>query len=145
MSHIEVQPFESAQLQQIVDLWQRCELTRPWNDPVHDIHFCQQSQDSELLVLIRDGKVIGSVMVGHDGHRGWVYYLAVSPVFQRSGYGAFLLESAEQWLRENNVPKLNVMIRDGNKKAISFYRRLGFTQDEVVVMSKRYFDPRGGG
>ena len=83
-------------------------------------------------------------MVGHDGHRGWVYYLAVSPVFQRSGYGRLLMETAEEWLQEREVPKLNLMIRGGNKKVVDFYRRLGFEDDNVVVMGKRYFDPRGG-
>ena len=143
MSQIEIRPFEHANLKQVVDLWQRCELIRPWNDPVHDIQFCQQSQNSELLVLFRDEKLIGTVMVGHDGHRGWVYYLAVSPVFQRSGYGGFLMESAEEWLKDKSVPKLNLMVRDGNNKVMSFYRHLGFEEDRVVVLSKRYFDPRG--
>ncbi len=117
-------------------------MIMPWNDPVYDIQFSLSSTDSELLVLTREEKVIGTVMVGHDGHRGWIYYLAVSPVFQRSGYGRFLMVTAENWLKDRDVPKLNLMIRGGNKKALSFYKRLGFEDDNVVVMGKRYFDPR---
>ena len=144
MSNLDIQPFEQSQLKLVIELWQRCELIKPWNDPVHDIQFCLASTDSELLVLTREEKAIGTVMVGHDGHRGWVYYLAVSPVFQRSGYGRLLMETAEEWLQEREVPKLNLMIRGGNKKVVDFYRRLGFEDDNVVVMGKRYFDPRGG-
>ncbi|NKB63859.1 MAG: GNAT family acetyltransferase [Gammaproteobacteria bacterium] len=142
MSNLDIQPFQQPQLKQVIELWRRCELIMPWNDPVYDIQFSLSSTDSELLVLTREEKVIGTVMVGHDGHRGWIYYLAVSPVFQRSGYGRFLMVTAENWLKDRDVPKLNLMIRGGNKKALSFYKRLGFEDDNVVVMGKRYFDPR---
>src|SRR5262249_49506554 len=110
----------------------------PWNDPAADIAFCEQSPHAVLLVG-RDpanGALIGSAMTGHDGHRGWVYYVAVHPAQRQRGLGAQLMAEAEAWLRERGVPKLQLLVRDSNASAASFYERLGYKREPVATLSK---------
>lgn len=90
-----------------------------------------------FLVGIVDNKIVGSIMAGHDGHRGWINYLAVSPTRQHLGYGRLLMQRAEELLRDMGCPKINVQIRTENKGAIEFYQRLGYEADDVVSMAKR--------
>jgi ribosomal protein S18 acetylase RimI-like enzyme len=75
-------------------------------------------------------------MVGHDGHRGWVYYLAVTPSARSCGHGRAMMRACEAWLVERNVPKLNVMVRDDNATARGFYTSLGYGVSDVVVLSR---------
>ena len=74
-------------LASVVALWERCGLTRPWNDPEHDIDLARRSTNSTVLVARDHGEVVATVMTGFDGHRGWVYYLAVAPHRRREGWG----------------------------------------------------------
>ncbi|MBB6428658.1 ribosomal protein S18 acetylase RimI-like enzyme [Algisphaera agarilytica] len=83
-------------------------------------------------------QLVASVMVGYEGHRGWVNYLAVDPEYQRQGFGRVLVEHAEQWLRERGCPKLNLQVRSSNTRVIGFYEKLGYTQDAVVSLGKRF-------
>jgi len=121
----------------VVALWQRCDLTRPWNDPVADIEHSRRATDSIVLVGRDAGSIIASVMVGFDGHRGWVYYLAVDPHAQRRGLGRVMMMAAETWLRERSVPKLQLMVRDTNVNALGFYESLGLERQPVVTLGKR--------
>ncbi|MEX1152786.1 GNAT family acetyltransferase [Parvibaculum sp.] len=121
----------------LVALWTAAGLTRPWNDPAADIAFARGGPASDVLVIERDGRIAASVMVGHDGHRGAVYYVAVDPALRGLGLGRAIMEAAEQWLRARGVWKLNLMVRTGNEGAMGFYAGLGYAQDEVAVMSKR--------
>ena len=120
----------------VVALWHACGLTRPWNDPDADFARALTGAGSTILVARRDDVPIGSVMVGHDGHRGWLYYLAVRPDLQGQGIGTALFDAAERWLRDRSVPKLQLMVRDGNDAAIRFYRRLGLERQDVVVLGR---------
>ncbi|UVO49790.1 GNAT family acetyltransferase [Sphingomonas sp. SUN019] len=120
----------------VVELWERCGSTRPWNPPQRDFDLALAGATSAVLVA-RDGDtIVGSVMVGFDGHRGWVYYLAVSPDRRREGLGRALMAAAERWLRERGAPKLQLMVRDGNDDALSFYRALGFIDQPVAVLGR---------
>jgi ribosomal protein S18 acetylase RimI-like enzyme len=83
----------------VIALWQECGLTRPWNDPAADFALAVPGPASCVLVARDDGGLAGSVMTGFDGHRGWVYYLAVAPDRQRGGLGRALMAAAEAWLR----------------------------------------------
>jgi ribosomal protein S18 acetylase RimI-like enzyme len=76
-------------------------------------------------------------MVGHDGHRGWVYYLGVRAEARARGHGRAMMRACEAWLAARGVPKLNVMLRDDNAEAVGFYAALGYGRDEVVVLSRR--------
>ncbi|MDO8838668.1 MAG: GNAT family acetyltransferase [Parvibaculum sp.] len=118
-------------------LWEACGLTRPWNDPARDFAFALAGPASEVLVIEREGRIAASVMVGHDGHRGAVYYVAVDPALRGQGLGRAIMAAAEHWLRERGVWKLNLMVRTGNEGATGFYAALGYGTDAVSVMSKR--------
>ncbi|QKR98566.1 GNAT family acetyltransferase [Sphingomonas sp. CL5.1] len=121
---------------ELVVLWEVCGLTRPWNPPARDIARALGGPASTILVARREGAVTGSVMVGHDGHRGWVYYLAVAPDARRTGLGRALMQAAEAWLRERGAPKLQLMVRAGNEEVLAFYRALGFVDQPVAVLGR---------
>jgi len=120
-----------------VALWDECGLTRPWNDPWADLDRALAGPSSTVLAAVDDGVLVGTVMVGHDGHRGWVYYLAVSPSAQRSGLGRSLMDAAEAWVLERGVPKLMLMVRGTNTAALGFYERLGYGVEEVSTLGRR--------
>jgi ribosomal protein S18 acetylase RimI-like enzyme len=120
-----------------VELWQEAGLTRPWNDPVADLHRAMAGPASTVFAGLTGDVLLATAMVGHDGHRGWVYYLAVRADAQRRGHGDAMMSACEAWLLERNVPKLNLMLRTDNKAARGFYTALGYTHDDVVVYAKR--------
>jgi ribosomal protein S18 acetylase RimI-like enzyme len=117
-------------------LWESVGLTRPWNDPVQDFTRALAGATSTVLGHRHDNELVGTVMVGSDGHRGWVYYLAVSPAHQGSGLGARLMASAETWLRERGDEKVQLMVRHTNEKALGFYEHLHYEDAEVSVLAK---------
>ncbi len=121
----------------VVDLWRRCDLTRPWNDPHADLTRARAIPSSTVLVGHIDGALVASVMVGDDGHRGWVYYLAVAPEARRRGLGRRMMQAAEDWLQARGTPKIQLMVRNGNGAAIDFYERLGLQRQDVVTLGKR--------
>ena len=120
----------------VVALWERCGLTRPWNDARADFDRAIAGPTSAILIAGNGSDVLGTAMVGTDGHRGWVYYLAVDPLIRRSGIGARLMSSAEEWLGAAGAPKIQLMVRRGNDVAESFYRAIGFEASDVVVHEK---------
>jgi ribosomal protein S18 acetylase RimI-like enzyme len=120
----------------IIAIWDECKLTRPWNNPNDDIKNALSTNTSTILLLQLSNEVIGTVMVGYDGHRGWIYYLAVRAEFQKNGYGKILVQEAENWLKKQNVPKVNLMIRNANEAVKEFYHACGYKDDEVITMSK---------
>jgi len=120
----------------VVALWQEAGLTRPWNDPGADFDRAVAGASSTIL-LLRDGDaLLGSAMVGEDGHRGWVYYLAVADGARGQGHGRALMAAAESWLRARGCPKLQLMVREGNAAAIGFYRALGLEPQPVVTLGR---------
>jgi ribosomal protein S18 acetylase RimI-like enzyme len=139
---ISIRPYRDADESAVVALWQDCGLTRPWNPPSADIALLRGSDHGEILVVEREGGMVGSVMVGHDGHRGWIYYLAVAPLYQRGGLGGRLMRAAEAWLRERGIRKVELMIRNTNTAVTAFYARLGYSEEPVAVMS-RWLDGTG--
>ena len=134
---MQIRPFQETDRASVIALWQACGLTRPWNDPGSDIDFCLGSQEATLLVAEADGVVIGSAMVGHDGHRGWVYYLAAAPAQQRGGLGRALMQAAEDWARARGVPKLMLMVRPENERVRAFYEALGYVEEPRIIFSRR--------
>lgn len=120
----------------VVALWCACGLTRPWNDPDRDFALALGGASSAVLVARGAGDVRGSVMVGFDGHRGWVYYLAVAPAHRGSGLGRALMAAAEDWLRARGAPKLQLMVREDNDAALGFYAALGLERQPVVTLGR---------
>jgi ribosomal protein S18 acetylase RimI-like enzyme len=134
---MQIVEITDADVPVVVDFWHRCGLTRPWNDPVSDIAFARGNPSSTILLGRIAERMVASAMIGFDGHRGWIYYLGVDPDLRRQGLGARMMEAAEQWLRARGVPKLQLMIRDGNTAALAFYEALGLERQPVVTMGKR--------
>ena len=132
-----VRPFADDDEDAVVALWAAAGLTRPWNDPHRDIARKKQVQRELFLVAEDDGAVVGTAMAGYDGHRGWVYYLAVAPERQGGGLGRTLVEEAETRLLALGCPKVNVQIRSGNEAVAAFYDRLGYTPDAATSLGKR--------
>jgi ribosomal protein S18 acetylase RimI-like enzyme len=120
----------------VVGLWRRCGLTRPWNDPEADFRRALTGPGSILLVAGEAAEIAGTAMVGDDGHRGWVYYLAVAPERRRSGLGRALMAAAEAWLVERGCPKIQLMVRDDNAEANAFHRALGLEVQPVAVLGR---------
>jgi ribosomal protein S18 acetylase RimI-like enzyme len=120
----------------VVRLWRSCNLVTSYNDPAADFRFALLGPNSTILVAEAAGRICGSVMVGHDGHRGWLYYLASAPEQQRKGTGETMVDAGEQWLRERKVPKVQLMIRDTNTTVKPFYERLGYDDTPRTIMSK---------
>ena len=133
-----VRAATAEEVQAVVALWEACGLTRPWNDP--NVDFTQALAGPASTVLIAGaagaGGIVGSVMVGFDGHRGWVYYLAVAPDYRRHGLGRALMAAAEAWLRERGSPKLQLMVREENIAALGFYEALGLERQKVVTLGR---------
>lgn len=123
-------------------LWNECGLTRPWNDPHKDIARKLTEQPELFLVGTEQNSIVASAMAGFDGHRGWVYYLAVSPKHQAKSLGRKLMQEIERLLLERGCPKINLQVRSSNSGAVEFYRRLGYVQDDVVSLGKRLIPDR---
>jgi ribosomal protein S18 acetylase RimI-like enzyme len=134
---LDIRPYQDKDLAQVIELWQVCSLAVPWNNPEKDIARKLSVSPDLFLVGEISGEIIASVMAGYEGHRGWINYLAVSPRFQRSGYGRQIMVEAEVRLKEKGCPKINLQVRTKNKAVISFYKSLGYAVDEVVSLGKR--------
>ena len=132
-----IRPFRKSDEAAVVALWERCRLTRPWNDPRKDIARKLEVQPELFLVGELDGAVMASVMAGYEGHRGWVNYLAVAAEHQGKGFGRALMQKVEALLLARGCPKVNIQVRSANGSAKLFYERLGYTQDEAVSLGKR--------
>ena len=132
-----LRPYAAADEQAVVELWRRCELTRPWNDPHKDIQRKLTTQAELFIVGELQGRLIATAMAGFDGHRGWVNYLAVAPEHRGKGYGRLLMRHIEERLTAMGCPKLNLQVRTGNTWVLEFYRRIGYSVDETVSLGKR--------
>jgi ribosomal protein S18 acetylase RimI-like enzyme len=133
---LSIAAVEDADIPAMIALWQRCGLTRPWNDPAADIAMATRGPNAAVLAGRDGGGVVASVLVGHDGHRGWVYYVAVDPDHRHKGYGRAIMDAAEQWLRARGIEKLQLLVRGDNTEVHAFYQSLGYLEQERVVYAK---------
>lgn len=135
-----IRPFRDGDEDDVVALWKVCDLVRPWNSPRRDIDSARTGRSSEIFVAVTgDGeeRIVGSVMAGYDGHRGWVYYVAAQPEYRSRGLGGQLMRHAETWLEELGAPKVMLMIREENEGVRRFYEGLGYEVERRTVMSRR--------
>jgi hypothetical protein len=133
---LNIAAIEDGDIPAVIALWQTCGLTRPWNDPGADIALARRRPNSTVLVG-RDGNaIVATAMVGHDGHRGWVYYVAVDPDRRAQGHGRAIMDAAEAWLRGVDIAKLQLLVRRTNAKAGAFYQSLGYAEAETIVFAK---------
>ena len=136
MTTLAISPIADRDVAHVVALWQRCGLTRPWNDPAADIALARRGANSTILVGRADDRIVASALAGHDGHRGWVYYVAVDPDQQGKDFGRAIMAAAEDWLRAQGLEKVMLMVRADNTKVRAFYDRLGYETQERVIYAK---------
>lgn len=129
--------FLAGDMQAVIDLWNACGLTRPWNDPKKDIERKLTDRNGAFWVVTEGKAVVASVMIGYDGHRGSINYLAISPRLQRSGLGADLMRRAEAYLIKIGCPKVSFCVRRDNDGVLAFYDSLGYGVDDVHFLGKR--------
>jgi Acetyltransferases len=135
---LEIRPFQTDDMSEVVGLWRSCNLTRLWNDPDKDITRKLRVNPEWFLVAALGEKIVASIMIGYEGHRGWINYLAVAIPFRRHGIGTRLMQEAETILRSVGCAKINLQIRVGSEEELTgFYMGLGFRRDEVVCYGKR--------
>ena len=120
----------------VIALWEATGLTRPWNDPILDFNRAIENVTSEIFVAEEEYVIRGTVMCGYDGHRGWIYYLAVEPSLQAKGIGSALLAHAERWLESIGAPKILLMVRTSNSGVKAFYQDAGYVEEETSVLGK---------
>nr|WP_321483744.1 GNAT family acetyltransferase [uncultured Cohaesibacter sp.] len=142
MKKLIVSDIAEDEIETVVTLWRECGLTRPWNNPYSDIAFARSNDNSAVLVAREEegGPIVASTMVGHDGHRGWTYYLSVSPEYQSAGLGKAMMKAVEEWHLAQGIWKSQLMVRTGNEKVISFYESLGYNTCATQLL-ERWIDP----
>ena len=134
---MQIRPFEDSDEAAVIPLWEAAGLTRSWNDPRKDIARKRSVQREWFLVGTEDGAVMASIMIGYDGHRGWINYLAVAEAHRKSGHARALMREAERLLTAAGCPKINLQIRTSNASVIAFYEAIGYAQDDVVSFGRR--------
>ena len=140
---LSITPSVEGDTPHIVALWRECGLVVPWNDPHADIALAKRAGNSDVLVGRVGNRIVASVMVGHDGHRGWLYYLAVAPDRQQGGLGRAMVETAKSWLRDRGIAKLQILIREHNAAVQRFYESVGFNRKPLLFM-EHWLDGRTG-
>jgi len=133
---LDITTIVDGDIAEVIALWQRCGSTREWNNPAADIALARRESNSTVLVGRDKGAVVASVLVGHDGHRGWVYYVTVDPDQRFKGHGRTIMSAAEDWLRARGIEKLQLMVRGDNAKVHAFYKSLGYYDQERVTFAK---------
>jgi ribosomal protein S18 acetylase RimI-like enzyme len=128
--------IEDGDIPEVIALWQRCGSTRPWNDPEADIALARSGANATILLGRDVGALVASVLVGHDGHRGWVYYVTVDPDQRFKGFGRMIMSAAEEWLRARGIEKMQLMVRGDNTQVHAFYQSIGYVEQERVVFAK---------
>ncbi len=132
-----IRPYRETDQAEVIALWKACGLVRAVNDPVKDIQRKLMVNPEWFLVGELRDHVVGTIMVGYEGHRGWINYLAIEPSLQRTGFGRALMDEAERLLRGAGCPKINLQVRSTNAAVIAFYHQLGFAVDDVISLGKR--------
>jgi len=133
---MQIRDLTSLDIEAAAVLWHEAGLIRPWNPPTADIQRALESPASTVLGTFDGARLVGTVMVGHDGHRGWVYYLAVDESERGGGLGRNMMTAAEHWLREQGAVKVQLMIRSTNDAVLGFYDHIGYEDADVQVRSK---------
>lgn len=133
----EIRAFAPDDTEAVVALWTDAGITRPWNDPRADIARKLTTQAEMFLVADDDGRVVGVVMGGYDGHRGWINYLAVADDQRGTGLGRALVERVEAALVTLGCPKVQLQVRPDNTDVVALYEHLGYERFDVVDLGKR--------
>ncbi len=131
-----IAPIADSDVADVITLWRRAGLVRDWNDPTGDIALARRDGNATVLLGRLDGRPAASVLVGHDGHRGWVYYVSVDPDYRGKGYGRAIMQAAEDWLRGRGILKLQLMVRGDNAQVHAFYESIGYYDQKRTTFAK---------
>jgi len=135
-----IRSYQDSDFQAVIDLWNEVlPPTSPHNDPALSIQKKLAVERDLFFVADTEGQVVGTVMGGYDGHRGWIYSVAVLPAFRRQQIGTTLLQHLESALRERDCLKVNLQVRGTNAAVVAFYERLGFAVEEIISLGKRLY------
>jgi ribosomal protein S18 acetylase RimI-like enzyme len=135
-----IRPYTDADEAAVIALWQKALAdAAPHNDPALAIRKKREAGDGLFLVAEADGTAVGTVMGGYDGHRGWVYALAVAEPYRRHGVGSALVRHLEAALADRGCLKVNLQVRASNVAVVGFYQALGYGAEERVSMGKRLY------
>ena len=139
MNTIAIMPFvNAAHRSQVVALWETVfGYEAAHNNPSLVIDKKIEVDDQLFFVAVADSAVVGTIMAGYDGHRGWIYSVAVSPARRRQRIGSSLVSHAERALTNNGCMKINLQIVEGNESVSAFYSSLGYSIEKRVSMGKR--------
>lgn len=137
---MEIRVFRQQDFEEVVTLWERCDLLRPWNDPEMDIERKLNHDVSLFLVAEVNGEVVGTIMGGYDGHRGSAYYLGVHPEYRGRGIANALLNRLEKKLIARGCPKIQIMVREENDVVLGMYERLGYEHADAQSLGKRLIE-----
>jgi ribosomal protein S18 acetylase RimI-like enzyme len=137
MEQLNIIKFDAKYENSVIELWKHCNLLVKQNNPKVDIKEKMNFQPDLFFLGFLKKKLVSSIMIGYDGHRGWINYLAVHPNFQRNGIGTIMMDFATKKLLELGCQKINVQVRNSNRFAVNFYQKIGFTDDQVIGMGKR--------
>ena len=137
MKEINYRLFSSKDKKSVLELWKTCNLIVSWNDPEKDILRKLSVRDDLFILAEINKKIIATAMGGYDGHRGYIYYLAVLPEFQKKGVGSKILSVVEKKLLKIGCPKINLFVRNTNIQVKSFYKKNQYTFQESEIYGKR--------
>jgi ribosomal protein S18 acetylase RimI-like enzyme len=137
MATLQIRPYRSSDEDAVVGLWVACQLIGSLNNPRQDIARKLRVNPEWFLIGELDGKIVATCMVGYEGHRGWINYLAVAPKYRKRGVARQIMDEAERLLRQVGCPKINLQVRAANAQVIEFYKSIGFRVDDVISMGKR--------
>ncbi|MEQ8992770.1 MAG: GNAT family acetyltransferase [Pseudomonadales bacterium] len=140
-SDVEIRAFESRDADGVCGLWRTIfSVDPPWNEPEEVIALKMQVQPELFLVATRRGQIIGTVVAGFDGVRGWIHKLAVAPNVQGAGIARHLMNEAELRLQQMGCTKVNLQIRATNAHVQAFYEKLSYAAEDRISMAKRLTD-----
>jgi len=138
MRNVEIRPFRIEDTDAVLELWRSVGMAGPGRSPRADIRKKLRHSPESFFVGLQEGRVVATVMAGYDGHRGWIYSLAVRPGLQRRGIGRAMVEAAETWLRGQGCRRVKLQVDPDRKEAVGFYRRLGYEVQDLVSMRKTF-------
>jgi ribosomal protein S18 acetylase RimI-like enzyme len=133
---LSIRPVADGDETRVAELWRDCNLVVAYNDPLADIRLCRSTPTARLFVGEVDGRIVATAMAGSEGHRGWLYYVAVDPKLRRAGHARAMVSHAEAWLASQGAPKVQLLIREANVPVRDVYARFGYTVEPRLVMSR---------
>ena len=132
-----IRPYSPGDEKEVIELWRKCDLITPWNNPKQDIERKLKVNPELFLVGLVNDSIVATVMGGYDGHRGWINYLAVDPAYQRRGLGRQIMGAAEGKILAMGCPKINLQVRADNAAVVRFYENIGYKTEDRISMGKR--------